>query len=351
LELSGYVYPENRQGFDYWAAIEVNHDYIDWYYYTGNSTVMQHEVGFEPDLQTNRAIEFMSEHKDDTFALMISWGTPHYWCCPADKKMPEDKNRYKSPTAFANIHDPNKVPIRPNVPAEKVSLARKEIAGAYNMVANIDYNIGRLTAAIDSLGIANNTIIIFTSDHGDMLQSHGLINKQSPYEESAHVPFIIRYPNKIVGGQKTDLLFNSVDIMPTILGSAGVAVPAGVQGTNNAPYLMGQSTNQNDAVYFSQGHQDKVMNDFGYRGNFIGVRTKGWLYTANENGDWMMFNIKDDPYQMTNLISDPDYATKREELRSLTLQKKAKYKDPFPVDTKGWSSAKNSPLLVILPQI
>ena len=141
---------------------------------------------------------------------------------------------------FKKMYDADKLKFRPNV---FLDLGNKDIMlNYYAAITSLDWNMGRLMEALDKLGIADDTIVIFTSDHGDMIYSLYLFQKQWPYEESISVPFIVRWPKKIGAGQVSDLLLGTPDIMPTLLGLSGVGVPDSVEGKDLSGFILGTST-------------------------------------------------------------------------------------------------------------
>ena len=100
----------------------------------------------------------------------------------------------------------------------------------YAMTANLDVNFGRLIAALEAKGLAENTIVLFTSDHGECFGAHGRMAKNIFYEEAAHVPFLVRQPKAIPAGSASDACLNTVDIMPTLLSMMDLQIPADVEG-------------------------------------------------------------------------------------------------------------------------
>jgi len=301
-EGQGFIAPgADRAGFDFWAALECSHQYFKTKYYRDKPEPVPVD-GYEPDVQTDLAIEFMKQHRAGPFLLMMSWGPPH--------------NPYKPPEKY-DLYKPEQVVLRPNVPAELADRARAEIAQYYGLVTSLDACMGRLMKTLDDLGIAGDTLVCFSSDHGDMLRSQGQTLKQRPWEESAHIPFIMRWPAKLPAGQKRDILINSVDVMPTLLGLAGAEVPPAVQGTNLAPALLGQSDREPESCYLAllvgrHGNSPSV-------GDWRAVRTKDWLYAACSEGDWLLYNVKDDPYELKNLVNDPACRPQKEKLRGMLL--------------------------------
>ena len=124
------------------------------------------------------------------------------------------------------MFEPEKVALRPNVPEDQAEKAREELAGYYAHMVALDDCIARLLGTLEDCGIEEDTVFVFTSDHGDMLHSHGMTKKQQPYAESIMVPFLLRYPRAFGSrGRELDTLINTPDIAPTLLGLCGVPVP------------------------------------------------------------------------------------------------------------------------------
>jgi arylsulfatase A-like enzyme len=172
---------ERRRGFDYWAAHNLNHRYYGSVYFRDTPEAI-HVDGFEPDHQTDLAIEFIRQKSTQPFFLYLSWVAPHPPLTP--------------PSRHA-IYDPGKIRLRPNVPEGSAAEARKNTDGFYAMCTAVDENLGRLLAELDGQGLTEDTIVVFTSDHGWTLGSHGLDEIDGPYEESSKIPLLIRFPSRI----------------------------------------------------------------------------------------------------------------------------------------------------------
>ena len=331
---------EDRYGFDYMAAYDCNHDYYDVAYHENERGPIEME-GWAPETETDLAIRFMEEHvrdhagehagkhADRPFALVLSWGPPHW---PYDKYPDE-----------YDIYDPGKVDLPPNVPAQFAEFARREIAHYYGNVNALDNQIGRLEDALDRLGLRDDTLVVFTSDHGDHLSSHGYgkpmdrwmhpsfrASKATPYEESIHVPFIARLPGRIAPGTRSGALVSSVDMMPTLLGMADVPVPGGVQGMDQSHVLTGKPGPRNDSVYL------QILGPgWPHRGEWVGywrgIRTGRWVYARwhADQRDTLLFDRRDDPFEMKNLAGDPAYRRIQEDCEARLRRWMAETGDPF----------------------
>ncbi len=267
------------------------------------------------DVTTDIAISELDLLADNQkpFMLMMSYQAPHYPEQPA----PEYEAMYKSRQI---IRRPNCQEINPFTPTvsprsprpvendpdfQKYGNNLDEYIRLYNaMCTQIDANIGRLLATLDRLGIAENTIVVFTSDHGDMQGSHGLKNKCLPHEESAGIPLIVYAPG-CLGGRVSDSLVSGIDLMPTCLDLAGIAPVAGVDGKSIAPFLRGERKETRDAI-------------FSERGNWCMIVKDGWKLAAERQDDGLapilMTHLDEDPYEMHNRADAPEVISQRNNL-------------------------------------
>src|SRR5262249_14967142 len=194
---------------------------------------------FEPEVWTNLGIEFLRESQKDgrPFFLTIQMGPPH--------------DPYRAPERHMAMYDPAKLTLRPNFRVDQTANldepspypripGRKEIAAYYAMITAVDEQVGRILKVLEELGMAEDTIVLFSSDHGDMLGSHGLRLKRKPWEESIRVPGIFRYPRRVSPGP-TDVLLSHVDFAPTLLSLCGLKIPSEMQGKDLSPVLLGKT--------------------------------------------------------------------------------------------------------------
>lgn len=299
---SAYIPPERRKGFEYWKVRECTHDYNHSFYYASGPQRLWWK-GYDALAQTRDAEAYIrGRAADRPFFLMLSWGPPH--------------NPYPTaPEAFRRLYDPAALDLRPNVPLEMHADARKWLAGYYAHCSALDWCMGELLRTLDETGASENTLVVFTSDHGDMLGSHGARNKQRPWDESIRVPMLLRWPVRFGNqGRIIDTPINAPDLMPTLLGLAGLPVPGTVEGKDFAPFLRGESKAPDDAAFIEL---PVCFHQFAYHKggrDWRGLRTRRYTYVVDHDGPWMLYDNEMDPYQMKNVVNDPEYALIQGEL-------------------------------------
>ena len=178
---------------------------------------------------------------------------------------------------------------------------------------------------LDDSGLADDTIVVFTSDHGEMLGSHGRRNKMVPYDEAVQVPLIVRWPGRIARGARTDTLQAPLDHMPTLLSLTGLEAPDGLDGVDLSRELLDGTTIERDAVLMSNytAHWDyfKTASQPGATWpEWRGVKTKQYTYVRWIDGETELYDDVADPEQMQNMSDDPAKADVVHELEA-TLQK------------------------------
>jgi arylsulfatase A-like enzyme len=194
------------------------------------------------------------------------------------------------------------------------------ISSYYGLIKEVDDWVGKILDKVDQLGLADNTLIIFTSDHGEMLGAHGMREKNVFYEESAHIPLLIRFPNQIKKNTVVDGYVSNVDLFATIFDYLK-AEKQNSDGTSLRGLIEGTDT-QNGKY---------VVQEWDYRGdtepNYMIIKD-GWKliipYTESSKVINVLFDMNTDPHEMNNLIgNNPDkqkYTAKTEELRSSLLE-------------------------------
>ena len=314
---SDFIPKERRQGFEFWRVCECTHEYNHSLYY-GETPEKRYWPGYDAIAQTREAQKYIRDHAKSPFVLFMSWGPPH----APYQTAPEKYRRM-----FA---DKSKIFLRPNVPESLKEKARQDLAGYYAHIAALDDCIGDVLNTLKECDIEENTIFVFTADHGDMLYSQGQTKKQKPWEESVRIPFLLRYP-AVHGstGKTIDMPINTPDIMPTLLGLSDIAIPESVQGKDFSGVIKGTQPPDNDAalimcpVPFHQWSYKQGGRE--YRG----VRTPRYTYVRDLKGPWLLYDNKSDPYQLKNLCNEPDYAQIQHKLDRILSRKLRETNDQF----------------------
>ena len=315
---SAFIPRKRRQGFDFWKVLECTHGYNSSFYYGDEDKKLKWE-GYDSIAQTKEANMYIREHAggEKPFMLFVSWGPPH-------------APYHTAPEKYKNRFNPNDVVLHPNVPDDLIKTAKKDMAGYYAHIAALDDCIKDVMDTLEEAGIADNTILVFTSDHGDMLYSHGMRKKQKPYEESARVPFLLRYPGAHGDkGRRIDMPINTPDIMPTLLGLCGLKIPDTVEGTDYSGVIRGREKAINDAALLTCpspfGQWERRHGGKEYRG----IRTRRYTYTRDLDGPWLLYDNQKDPYQQNNICNKAEYADVQKKLDGILKRKLKERNDKF----------------------
>jgi arylsulfatase A-like enzyme len=334
--------PERRLGFQHWQVLECTHAYNKSKYYEGDSQQPKFWEGYDAVAQTRAAQEYIQARSGQApFALFLSWGPPH--------------DPYTAPGKYMKRYAPEKIALRENLSEHAVAdemfahqrnrlpekyaplrkrmhdwvnsdaSLRRALAGYYAATACLDDLVGDLRRTLEERGILEETIFVFTSDHGDQLGSHRIFGKDVPFEESISIPFIVRYPAKIRPKTVTDALLAPIDIMPTVLGLAGAPCPK-VDGADLSAAATGHEGSKRDALLLMQ--MSPICNAWlaNAMDAWRGVRTRQYTYARHDDGaPWLLYDNHADPMQMHNLVADPAYAGLRKslDLRLAELLKEA----------------------------
>jgi arylsulfatase A-like enzyme len=178
----------------------------------------------------------------------------------------------------------------------------EEIAAYYAAITAVDDQVGRLLTELEELQLDQNTIILFTSDHGDMLGSHGMRRKRKPHDESARVPGLLRWPAQIPQAKVVDTLFSHIDMAPTLLSLAGLPVPSNMQGSDLSKVALGLTDEGPQAVLlqiFVPFNPDQISTPW------RGIVTQRYTYARFESEPWLLFDHEEDPNELDNLIGQP----------------------------------------------
>jgi arylsulfatase A-like enzyme len=317
----GWVPPENRQGFTKWNGFNYAHLYYGSHYYLNNSQIIRQVPVdiYEPDWQTQQAINFINANKTRKFFLFLSIGTPHEesYLTPPPGDLPPGGD-YFFP------YDPLSLTLRPNVDYPDSEYTRQQYADYYGIISNFDWNVGRIISTLDSLGIANNTILVVTSDHGDLLGSHNkeyrhFKGKSKIEAEVMDIPFILKYPAKITSKTISDV-FTTVDMFPTLLGLCKLPIPLEVMGRDFSPLLQ-LNLPPIEPPHGPLPSTEAILVGMWDTNAWVGVRTPEYTLQCllSSLEALKLYHNTQDPYQMANLIDNPDYQVVKDELYNILL--------------------------------
>ena len=325
---------EDRLGFDdFWAAYNFNHNYYNGFYYMDKPE--RHAMdGYEPDVMTDVAVEQLETYAeaDDPFFMCVSYGTPHQpWeegNVPVEWFKLFDDVEFGYPDTYRDSSAPwwhewfdrewwveN---IKPNIPKwQKIYHA---------MTANLDWNVGRLLDALSINNMVDNTIVVFTSDHGEMFGAQGRVQKNIFYDEAERVPFIMRWPGHIPHSMLSDACLNTPDIMPTLLSLAGVEIPESVQGTDLAHTALGKpGADKDHALLQGMGVSVDWLDGHEWRA----LRSKRYTYGMFRDGTEELFDNVRDPLQKQNLAQVTQYRSTAEKYREILSERLGAIDDSF----------------------
>ncbi len=319
-------------GFDYWLYPRVHHRHTGQSFMETGRPEREAE-GFSADFESARLREYLQQRGERPFLLFYSISPPHMPLADA-------------PERYLRMYSPNEAVLRANVPADgardeewfRIYLwdflyyerrlphterlpegfgLRALTALYYGMTTWVDDKVGEMMSALRAAGAAEDTVVVFTSDHGDNLGSHGRYNKGLLIEESIRVPMIFHAPGRVTPGVRTGQVAQLIDVMPTLLDMCGAAVPHEAQGRRLTPILRGERDrlDESDAV---------IECGSGY----LGLRTPRWLYgmrtadggrTITEER-YALYDLAADPWEMRNLVGERACAEGAEACRRRLMQ-------------------------------
>jgi arylsulfatase A-like enzyme len=305
-----------RPGFDYSASFIGHARYLDApFEINGAQTVTK---GWVDDVSTDYAINFIRQAKGKPWAVAVGFKSPHGPTEPparwadqfAGSEARPVPNLGKLPPFYAELRRGSRSPAT-NEPSARVRLN----LDYFRCLAAADENVGRLVAALEELKLADNTVIIYTSDNGYYHGEHGLGDKRSAYEESLRVPLLVRYPPLGARGRILYELVLNIDLAPTLLDFAGVQVPGQMQGRSWRPLLEGKHTAWRRSFFFEYFWEQQKNNS---TPSLTGVRTATEkLIKYKDHDDWTeLFDLARDPYEINNLYREPAAAKLRLHMES-----------------------------------
>lgn len=220
------------------------------------------------------------------------------------------------------------VMVQPDLSQVSPEMWGRLIAHYYGMVSLIDDQVGRVLQVLRETGLDENTVVIFTSDHGELLGDHGLLFKgPHHYDSILRVPTLVRWPEHLPAGRRCDGLVELIDLPSTILDMAGIPQPQGMQGRSLVPLLRGDTDTGRDSVLVERP-------DLYWHLDMKTLRTRRWKLTYYANKPFgELYDMENDPHEFVNLWDDPGSAQVKQEMIQLLLDRLIAAADPLPPQT------------------
>lgn len=293
--------PERRHGFDYWLSYGTYDRHLRPMYWSTNaprdSFFYVNQWG--PEYEADRALEFFARQQgsEQPFALVVSMNPPH----TGYEQVPD---RYKK--MYADLDVESYCNSRPDIPAKGTRMGdhyRNNVRNYYACITGVDEQVGRILEGLQRAGLADNTIVVFTSDHGNCLGIHNQVTKNNYYEDSMRIPLIISWPGHLASRMDSRLQISIADLYPTLLSMMGMGslIPDEVETHDLSKQVMSGKGKSPDQPYYRIEPNDLTT---GLRG----LRTATYTYVVEaKNGkvsQEILFDRQHDPYEMRNIAAE-----------------------------------------------
>ena len=328
-----------RRAFATFEGFNRGHYYPNGAQYFTNDGKFLEPAGFESAYQTDLALAFMRQNRERPFLCYLSWGPPH--------------TPYRPPAGFDRLSKLAKLAYRPNVPEKlrDTSPLKTNLAGYYGLCEALDAQMARLLGGLDDLGLTENTLVVFTADHGDMHGSHGLYFKSKPHEESLHIPLFMRLPSRIRPAQKVDTLASSIDLMPTVQALCGLKSPSTCVGRNLSAAVTGGTSPKIDSIYAqgamrapegtrapvakakkakAKANSDEANEDEAPGGEWRALVTPTHKLVTMVSGAVALYDLVKDPFELKNLADERSAASLKRDLQAKMKSWADETGDPYP---------------------
>jgi len=268
-----------------------------------NEPIRMNEAMMYDALVVDRCVEFLEKHKDEKFFLWAGLEKPHpEWYAPAEYHAMYDPAKMTLPETL--YEKPERIP---KIPLERLrtidNCTERQVRGAlaayYADVSYLDAKVGQLLAALERLGLAENTIIVYTTDHGEHLFEHGMVQKHCFYEAAVAVPLMITCPGIIPAGETREHIVSLVDLFPTWLDLTGIEHPGTLEGESLVSVIEGAAPTEGRTTFsefYKWGMSERM------------IRTTEWKYVHTDGDVAQLYDVKKDPLERENLAGEKRYA-------------------------------------------
>ena len=287
-----FVAPERRQGWEFWKGAECDHNYAKEHYYDNEDRTRRFWEGYSTYSIADEANRYMQEQvsEEEAFCMFVSLSTPHF---------PHDS----APDKYKKMYPREKLTLPDNVPDDMKEWAYKELQGYYAHCSATDKAIGDIINKAKELGIYDNSIFVFTSDHGEMMGAHGYRPwiKHLPYSEASNIPFLISYPGmEKAKGKTAEAAITTPDILPSLLSLCDIDIPESIEGYDLSDIMKDPSKDiERAALYMNPTPFGIAFPIDEYRA----IRTASYTYVKTPKGPSMLFDNRKDPTQIHNLVN------------------------------------------------
>jgi len=271
-----------------------------------------------PTYLAETACEFMRANRDNPWVLYVNWLEPHmpFHSCrdnqysPDEVTLPANYNADAAQliTRVRNCREKWYENGFEGLPLKTEADWRALTARYWGMCSLVDMSAGRILDTLSELGLDENTIVVFTSDHGDMMASHNMFGKGVQYEESARVPLLVRIPGQTDSRRITDPV-SQIDIVPSLLAGMGADIPSSLEGDSLRPVLNGDTNTVGRDVFIEWNSRDPKREQIRSV-----VTADGWKLNRSTIGDHELYNLADDPLELKNLVSDKSQSARIQDL-------------------------------------
>jgi arylsulfatase A-like enzyme len=332
-DVAGPVRPEQRGGYERWLTanlLEFTSDAYETTLYDERGE--PHDLpGYRADALTDAAISYLREDRDRPFFLFLSYLEPHHQ---------NSRDDYPAPHGYAERY------ADPWLPGDLAALdgnTREHIAGYYGMVRRVDECLGRVRGALDELGLTDDTVVLYTSDHGCHFKTRNGEYKRSCHDASIRVPTALAGPG-LGTGRPVQRLVSHLDLPPTLLDAAGLPVPEEMDGRSLLPVVRGEPDPRPDdvLVQISESQVGRALRTRRWKYAAVAPGADGWTTPSAERYvDSHLYDLDADPHELHNLVGSPAHREVLAELRERLAERieeageKRPQIDPAPLELTG----------------
>jgi len=316
---------EERGGYRYWLAsnlLEFTSDAYDTVMFDNDGNAVK-LPGYRVDALTDAAIRYIDRHQDNPFFLFVSYIEPHHQNHVDD---------YPPPDGYREQYTGKWIP--PDLEALGGSSAQ-HLGGYFGMVKRLDEALGRLQDALKSLNMTDNTVILFTSDHGNHFKTRNAEYKRSCHEASVRVPTAFCGPG-FDGRGRVNHLVSLVDLPPTLLDAAGIPIPETMEGRSILSVLKGEAADWPEDVFIqiSESQVGRALRTKRWKYSVVAPDKSGWEQPASdEYVEEYLYDLDSDPYELQNLIGLAAYEETAAKLRARLIERMVEAGEAAPTIT------------------